>query len=84
MNAVLYQMNDCPFSAKVRHFIESNGLRSYVEYRDIDKDNEAYAELQSYTQKSQVPCLVVEGCALLDSDEIIDELRALYLTSKAG
>ena len=84
MNVVLYQTLDCPFSEKVRTFIENNGVKSFVEYRDIEKDNEAYSELVQFTQKSQVPCLVVDNCPVLGSDEIIDELKSLFLTSKAS
>ena len=84
MNVVLYQMQGCPFCDKVRRFVEDNGLQAYVEYRDIEKDNEAYAELQGYIHKSLEPCLIVDNCPIVGSDEVIHELRALFLTSKAG
>ena len=64
-------MMGCPFSAKVRDYIEKRGLQNKVIYRDIKKDANAARELIRLTNDNQVPCLVVDGIPMLECDRII-------------
>ncbi len=47
------------------------GLGGLVEVRNIDEDAAARAELKKLSGKEQVPCLVEDGNALLESADII-------------
>ncbi len=71
----LYHRQMCPFSKKVRDFIESNDLKSRVQYRDVAEKKEYMARLQDLTGREQVPCLVINGQPLLESDDIIAWLK---------
>jgi len=75
-NQVLFHRIGCPFSAKVRDYIEEEGLREDIEYRDIEEDPAAEDELIRLSGDKQVPCLVSNGKPLLESDAIIAWLEA--------
>ena len=70
MKLELYHLQQCPFSAKVRNYIEENNLKQFIEYKDAD-DQSVATELEELTGKFQVPCLVIDGKPMLESDEII-------------
>ena len=72
MKIELYHKMPCPFSSKVRRFIEENGLKNQVVYHDIMKEEGTREKLNELTGKEQVPCLVVDGEPILESDAIID------------
>ena len=71
MDLVLYHRWHCPFSKKVRDFIEAHQLKSHITYKELDEVNGAIEELVSLTGKQQVPCLVINQNPMLESDEII-------------
>ena len=75
MQIELYHRQDCPFSAKVRRFIDSEGLKSQIAYHDLDKEEGSDRKLLDLTGDEQVPCLVVDGKPILESDEIVDWLE---------
>ncbi len=64
----LYHKQTCPFCIKVLHYMDQNSI-------DIPMKNVAdynnYEELVEIGGKAQVPCLVVDGEALYESDDII-------------
>lgn len=67
-NMMLYYKPACPYCQKVITFMEDNGIA--MEMRNtLDENNRE--ELISLTGKTQVPCLVVGGDPMLESDAII-------------
>lgn len=74
MHHKLFHRQACPYSKKVRDYIENHGLRQSIEYRDIGEDPIAAEELAEAVGKTQVPCLMFEGKPMLESDEIIHYL----------
>lgn len=75
MKLVLYHFESCPFCVRVRRFISDNGLS--VQEKDIHKDPQAHQELIRVGEKSQVPCLFIDGKPLYESSDIIDFLKNL-------
>ncbi|RYZ63914.1 MAG: glutaredoxin [Proteobacteria bacterium] len=71
MRLELYHKENCPFSAKVRTFISSHDLKNQVDYHDIDQDRTTRQDLFRLSHDEQVPCLVVNGKPMLESEEII-------------
>ncbi len=70
----LYHKTACPYCAKVRKFIDEKGFGSKIQYHETETEPGAKANLESLTQKTQVPCLVVAGKPMLESDAIIQWL----------
>jgi glutaredoxin len=70
MKIEFYHLQGCPFSSKVRRFITDKKLNSYLEYHDVQNTNNA-RKLLDLTGDEQVPCLVVDGNPILESEEII-------------
>ena len=71
MKIELYQKERCPFSEKVRTFIDRNRLRSRVGYRFTDHNGLALAKLMDLTSEEKVPVLVVDGKPVEENDQII-------------
>ena len=71
MKLELYHFESCPYCLKVRKFIDVNGLKNQVQYFDTLKDEEANKRLVAMNGDDQVPCLVIDGKPLLESDDII-------------
>ncbi len=77
-NMALYIMETCPYCNKVRKFLEKNNIK--VNLKDINKDNNALNTLVEKTGgKRQVPCLIKDGNALYESDDIINWFKDQYL-----
>lgn len=74
MKLELYHMTYCPFCRKVDNYIRQSG-RSDITYRDIQKDKEAYRTLLEVGKIDQVPCLMIDGTPLYESDDIIAFLK---------
>ena len=72
-NHVLYYKPTCPYCVKVLRFMEQHGIS--LPLRDTF-DEQIAQELVQIGGKRQVPCLVIDGKALYESDDII-----AYLTS---
>ena len=72
----LYHFESCPYCAKVRRFIESSGLKSKITYFDTRLDSAAHGRLEKMTGDDQVPCLVIDGEPMLESDDIIAWLKS--------
>ena len=64
----------CPYSARVRDFIEEKGLKDHIDFFEIIEDDGAKDRLTQLTGKSQVPCLVIDGEPKLESNDIIQWL----------
>jgi glutaredoxin len=61
----------CPYSARVRDFIEERGLQDRIAYLEVNETEGAQDRLAQLTGKTQVPCLVVDGEPILESRDII-------------
>lgn len=82
MDLVIYHRLYCPYSKRVREFIEKNGLRQNIEYFEIDEDADAIQKLVNLTGGQQVPCLVINGRPKLESEHIIKWLKSNLLDDK--
>ena len=69
---ILYFRPTCPYCVKVLSFMDGAGIE--LELRNI-QDAAIARELVAIGGKQQVPCLVVDGKALYESDDIIAYLR---------
>ncbi len=76
MNLELYHKETCPFSAKVRDYIAEHGLKSKIAYHDVSQEPESLEALMDMNDDEQVPCLVVDGKPMLESDDIIRWLES--------
>jgi len=74
----LYYRPFCPFCRKVIQFMEQEDL--HIPLKSIQEDSKNLEELVEIGEKSQVPCLVIDGKALYESDDIIEWLRANALS----
>ena len=66
---VLYYMPTCPFCQKVISFMKKNDIE--VTMKDTLGEQSYRQELLTIGGKTQVPCLVIDGKALYESDDII-------------
>ncbi len=80
MELQLFHKWTCPYSAKVRDFIEENGLREKIEYVDREEKSNSQ-KLKDLTGKTQVPCLLVDGKPMHESEDIIAFLKENLLSS---
>ncbi|NQZ56924.1 MAG: glutaredoxin [Lentisphaeraceae bacterium] len=65
----LYQSIYCPFCVKVTNFLNNNNIE--VNSKDTMEDPSARQELIGISGRAQVPCLVIDGAPLLESNDII-------------
>ena len=75
MNLQLFHKWQCPYSARVRDFVDEHGLGDRIDYVEIQEVEGAKERLAAMTGKSQVPCLVVDGKPMLESSAIVQWLR---------
>ena len=75
---ILYHFESCPFCQKVRRFAKQNNI--LLAEKDIRLDSKARDELIGIGGKSQVPCLVADGIAIYESDDIIDWLTDVFIS----
>ncbi len=75
MNLQLFHRWQCPYSAKVRNFIDEHSLNDRIEYTEITEVDGAADKLSQLTGKSQVPCLVIDGQPMLESGDIVQWLQ---------
>ena len=72
----LYYKTTCPYSAKVLNFMRQNKIS--VPLKNISEDVKLREELISIGGKAQAPCLVINGKAMYESNDIIDWLKNNY------
>jgi len=65
----------CPYSARVRDFIEERGFKDQIAFTEISETADAKDRLAQLTGKTQVPCLVADGEPILESRDIIQWLE---------
>ncbi len=66
---ILYYMPTCPFCQKVLGFMKKNDIE--VVMKDTLSNPAFRQELLEIGGKTQVPCLVIDGKALYESEDII-------------
>ncbi len=71
---ILYVGTVCPYCAKVKNFMEEEGIE--IETVNISENRDAMLKLIEEGGKRQVPCLYHDGEYLYESDDIIEFLRA--------
>ena len=76
MKLELFHKMPCPYSAKVRDYIDEKDIKSQITYRDILKDQSAHDELVRMNVGETVPCLVIDGKPMLESDDIVAWLES--------
>lgn len=69
---LLYYLPWCPYSQKVVVFLSQ--IHKTVPMSNLQKNEQGREELQRIGGKMQVPCLIINGCALYESDAIIQWL----------
>jgi glutaredoxin len=66
----------CPYCIRVFRFLE--GKQHGIIFKDIRKNPEYRTELRRVNDNiTQVPCLVVDGAPMLESDDIINFLKGV-------
>ncbi len=75
MTIQLYHRWRCPYSARVRDFVEAHQLGDRIDYIELSEVPGAEAKLNELTGASQVPCLIVDGRPRLESAEIVQWLE---------
>ena len=73
-------MQNCPFCAKVRDYLQENNIS--VPMKDIRENPDYREELIKIGNKAQVPCLIIDGKALYESDEILRWIEKNLKTQK--
>ena len=66
---VLYQFARCPYCVAVTKYLTRRHIT--IPRRDILTDPEGLEELVRLGGKRQVPCLIIDGKALYESEDII-------------
>jgi glutaredoxin len=57
-------------------------LKAPLELKNIQESSASLEELKRFTGKTQVPCLVIDGKPMLQSEDISLSLEEHYATSK--
>ena len=71
-NHILYYKPTCPYCLKVLRYMDGEDIQ--LEMRNTLEGRNA-ADLVAIGGKQQVPCLIIDGQALYESDDIIAYLR---------
>lgn len=77
----LYFKPDCPYCLKVLNFFSENKIIKFSSYNTEDKTcgAENRRKLEEIGGKVQVPCMVIDGKAMYESDDIIEYAKANLL-----
>ena len=76
----LYISNPCYFCYKVQKFLTHENIS--IPTKNITQDEDARNELIEIGGRKQTPCLVIDGKAMYESDDIIVWLSPHILFSK--
>lgn len=77
----LFIMEACPYCRKVQLYMKKNGIE--LPQRDITREPGAREELLERGGKVQVPCLLIDGEPLYESDDIIAYLGRTFADGAA-
>lgn len=78
---VLYYKPTCPYCQKVLAYMQNQDIE--MEMRNVLEPG-VIDDLYELTGKSQVPCLVINGEPMLESDDIIAYLHGLVAANEIG
>ncbi len=78
-NLVLYHFESCHFCKKVIRFIKENDIDIPME--DVQKNEKALQELLDITKRYTVPCLMIDGKPMHESENIIQWLSDRFLNA---
>ena len=70
----LYYSPSCPYCTKVLSYLKKTGIQ--IPMKNVKNDSEAREELLKVGGHAYVPCLVVDGEAIYNANDIIDWLSA--------
>ena len=74
----LFFFPECPYCRKVLNAIDELGLKERVVFRDARSDPKEKEALVELTGKTQVPCLVVDGKPMHESEDIKQYLHQTF------
>ena len=77
MKLILYHFSGCPYCLQVSEAIDRLKVPD-VEYRDILDHPPYKEELIRVNGSRQVPCLVIDGTPMLESEEIVTFLEEQF------
>lgn len=77
----LYFKPDCPFCLKVLDFFRDNGIIKFTSYNIEDETSgyENQEKLEKVGGKIQVPCMVIDGKPMYESDDIIEYAKENFV-----
>ncbi|HEY8381555.1 MAG TPA: glutaredoxin [Microvirga sp.] len=75
MTLQLYHRWQCPYSKRVRDYIDEHRLNDRIEFIELGEAPDAEDRLDDLTGRSQVPCLVIDGEPMLESGDIVQWLQ---------
>lgn len=77
----LYFKPECPFSLKVLNFFKDNNIVNFNSYNTTDATcgAENTRKLEEVGGQVQVPCIVIDGKAMYESDDIIEYAKENFL-----
>ncbi len=78
----LYYFPSCPFCQMVLQYMKQRGIR--VPLKDILSQKAYREELIKIGGSSQVPCLVIDGKPLYESDDIIQWFESNWREAHVG
>lgn len=70
---LLYYSPSCPYCLQVLNFMEKAGIS--LPKKNVYESPAIREELRALNGKTQVPCLVIDGKPMLESDDIIAWLK---------
>lgn len=74
MKLDLYMFETCPFCRRVMREIQAQGRKDII-YHDIHKNEEDRQMLIRVGGKEQVPCLLIDGKPMYESNDIVSWLK---------
>lgn len=78
---ILYYKPTCPYCVKVLAYMQDQDIA--MEMRDTT-DPANRDELAGIAGKTQVPCLVIDGVPMLESDDIVMYLHGVVAADELG
>lgn len=74
---ILYIGASCGFCHKVIYFLNENSID--ISVVDVWEDEKAFKEMTQLSGTTQVPCLKIGNTFMLESDDIIQQIKTWYL-----
>jgi glutaredoxin len=76
-NTTLFVKSDCGFSRAAATAVENLHLSVTVPVRNVSEDSQARRDFEAVSDRSQAPCLLIEGTPMFESAEIVERLANL-------